>query len=349
MENNETLEKATEQFGNLEFEDTFPGMEESAVTAPSEKKEDAQKEPTKPNEEPIEMPDNAFENKADNSEDELYFNNVYDNFRELGLLPDAEALEEGKVLTNEDLVNILEENRKKAARKMYEEEILSKIADKDAIEYLDYIMKGGKSSDYFNARMSSPAIGIDGDISDERVQDRVIAKYLSEFNGMEQDEISEQIQMLNDSGKKEKYARMYLDKIHQYDEAQKETLKRESELREQQEQENFRRTVETFDKEFKATDNIFGVRCDDNKRKRLMDMMFKPIKLQDGSTNTEFNLRLYAAMYDPKKAIILADMLANDFDVKKYSKNIETEVTRKIRGGLDGKPKVKKNQTSPFD
>lgn len=349
MENNENLNNIVEKLGDADFEDTFtPGVPDSKEPEKKEEKKEEEQSPVETKQEEFEVPDDSFKTDDDGGE-EKYFNNVYDSWRELGLLKDAPELDKDRVLTNDELISIIEENNRNAAKKMFEDEFMSKFADDDAQEYLRYVLGGGDSKTFFRQRMESPAIGIDGDISNSSVQDNVIATYLSKFAGLDQGEIAEQIQMLTDAGKKEKYARMYLDKIHQYDEAQKESMRRENEMREKQERENYQRVVQSFSDELKTTESIFGTRCDDSRRAKIMDMMFKPLRMQDGSTNTEFNVRLYNAMQDPKKAIILADMLANDFDMAKYSKSLETQAVRKIRAGLDSKPNIKKNQTSPFD
>lgn len=346
METNEkTLRETTEQFASLDFEEPF--MPEQNVEPKTE--QEGEEKPVKTEVEPLEVDDDAFSAKRPEETDDLYFNNVYNNFRELGLLSDAADLEEGKVLTNEELVSILDENSRKKARKMYEDEFLSRIQDEDAREYLNYVMQGGNSQDFFQQRINSPVVDINGDINDEKVQNKIISKYMSQFENMDEEEISEQIQMYSDAGKKEKYARMYLDRMRKYDEAQKEDLRKRAEYEEQQVQQNYQRVYNAYKSEIDATESVFGVKCDDSKRQRLMGMFFNPVKLDDGNVATEFQIRLSNALNDPKKAIVLADMLFNDFDVSKYSKAVETAVTRKIRSGLDGKPKVKKNQTSPFD
>jgi len=341
MENLETTEDLTETVDlmkNFTLEEPGDG---SVIEPPKEVEEPDGGKQKEPQQEPvnIEVPNVETEEPSGDGGNEHYYNDVFDTFRELGYLEDVEPLAEGKVLTNDELVEIIKENKQKAAQKIFEEEIMSKFDDPDAKDYLDYILKGGRSEDFFKQRMSSPALGIDGDIEDERVQDKVIAKYLSEFTGMDDADIAEQLQMLKDSGKKEKYAKMYKEKIHQFDEAQKETMRKERELIEQQQKEQYQKTIDAFSVEVKATENIFGVKCDETKRKKIMDMIFKPMKLQDGSVNTEFNVRLAMAVQNPKKAIILADLLANDFDVTKYTKSFETKATQNIRAGLSKPPK----------
>jgi hypothetical protein len=339
MENNENMqEEMQESIDMMRNFNVEPPKAEGIDPMPAEEGNDDKPKPKaeEPSIAPIETEHQPEETPAGN---DRYYNEVYDSWRELGFLHDAPELEKDRVLTNDDLISIIEENNRNAAKKMFEDEFMSKFDDNDAREYLNYVLNGGSSADFFKQRMESPAVGLDGDITNSSVQDNVIATYLSKFAGLEQGEIAEQIQMLTDAGKKEKYARMYLDKIHQYDEAQRESMKRESEMREKQERENYQRVVQSYDAELKNTESIFGVRCDDRKRSRLMDMMFKPVRMQDGSVQTEFNIKLYQAMQNPKTAIVLADLLANDFDVKRYTKSLETEATRKIRAGLNNPPK----------
>lgn len=297
-------------------------------------------------EDEIDIPDDAME-ETDPAND-AYYNNVYNTFKDLGII-DGVELEEGKVLTNDELVSILDNDQKAKAKKMFENDIMSKFNDPEAQEYLQFVMNGGNSKDFFRQRMNAPTIDIDGDIENPDVQDKIIAKYMKMFENANIDDINETIQILNDSGKKERYAKRYYDRLVEVENKQREDLKKEEENRARQAEEERKQVIGIVANELNSTDEIFGVKYDTNKKNKLMQMIFQPVKMQDGTVTTEYQYRLEQAMQNPKTVIILADLLMNGLDHKNYSKSLETKITRQIRSGLDSKPNERKRQTSPFD
>lgn len=294
----------------------------------------------------IDIPDDAMEEIE--PANDAYYNNVYNTFKDLGII-DGVELEEGKVLTNDELVSILDNDQKAKAKKMFENDIMSRFNDPEAQEYLQFVMNGGNSKDFFRQRMNAPTIDIDGDIENPDVQDKIIAKYMKMFENANTDDINETIQILNDSGKKEKYAKRYYDRLVEVENKQREDLKKEEENKARQAEEERKQVIGIVANELNNTDEIFGVKYDTNKKNKLMQMIFQPVKMQDGTVTTEYQYRLEQAMQNPKTVIILADLLMNGLDHKNYSKSLETKITRQIRSGFDSKPNERKRQTSPFD
>lgn len=295
-------------------------------------------------EDDFDIPEETIE-KEDSKD--LYYNNVFNNFKELGLISEDVIIEDGKILDNEALVNILDEEKRKGARKIFEEEFLSRFNDEDSLDYIEYILSGGTSSNYFDKRSNAQIINIDGDISDERVQDKIIKTYLSKFDNASSDEIKDHLEMLNMSNKKEKFAKKYLGKIKEYEKQEKQRILQEQEEAEKKKQAMIQDTYNLINNTLSNTEDIFGIRCDDAKRNRIMEMFYKPIQLKGGGVTTEYQYRLNMAQRDPKMLIILADLLANNLDINRYNKSMETTITRKIKAGLDAKPRKQKN--SPFD
>ena len=58
------------------------------------------------------------------------------------------------------------------------------------------------------------------------------------------------------------------------------------------------------------------------------------VKLTDGGTATQMQVDLYKALQDPKKVVILAKFLREDFKMDSVIAKVDQKVTRKIKENL---------------
>lgn len=342
--------------------------EEAQPEEPAEEKEEPKKRGRKPKEsqeppkekvsfdengnmtieEEIEIPDEEPKQTdvEQPSNGDRYFNNVYDTFKEIGVITRHEGLEDGQILDNESLIDIVKKEQEAAAQEMAQN-YLSRFQSPEAQKFLEFVGKGGSIHDFFETYRKIDEMGLDGDINDSKFQENIIRNYLSK-NGYSSEEVNEQIEMLTDSGKREKYARKYLDQMQQAAEAERQRLVEEREQEERAKKEMFVRSQQNFVQALESTNDVFGSKLTKEKKETLFQVMFQPMKRKDGVVTTMFNEKLNMVYSDPVKLVILADLLMNNLDFGKYTKAAETKAVQQLRAGLDKAPKQNK-KSSPFD
>lgn len=332
MENNvETLDK-------FEFE-TQEGIDNWFEETPKAENKPAEESKQQPVDTSADTTEKEPQSEEKQQQEEIptedsYYTDLYRNFRELGVVEEDYNLPEGN-LTSEDLLSILNEEKKRGAQKYYEENIWSKIADdKDAVDFINYKMQGGKTSEFFRLYGKQAEFDFEGDIANERYQDAVIRKYLTEHDGMTQEEVEEQLEMLETSGKKEKYAKRYHEMMLRDFDTQKSMLQKQKEIEEQKQQEAYKQWNDMVVNEINSTQDIYGMKLDKKRRESLYKELTQPLELQDGSITTPLYYRLNNVLADPKKMLVLADLLMNDLNIDKYKAGVRTQVAKEIRRDL---------------
>lgn len=289
--------------------------------------------PKKEEEVPVDM---EMPEDSDESSDESYYTDLYNNFREIGIIGADYNIEKGKNLTNDELLQILNSEKEAAAEQMFKEKYLNRIMDDDdAKQFIEFKLKGGSTREFFNVYGKNSGFDFNGDLDDEHYQDTVIKKYLRERDGLTDDEIEEQLEMLETSGKKGKYAQKYHETMLREDQKEKSLL----EQRRIQEAEQQKKVIEQRNMKFaqaiNATDNVFGARLTKERKANIYGMLTSNVRKPDGNVVSAFNYFLDEAVRNPNKLVILTDLLLNDFDMSKYSDGVRTQVTKEIRRNLN--------------
>lgn len=326
----------------------------------AEKKEEPEQKEEKQPEEKTELSDGetvvtgefVIDDENGESSDD-YFNRLYDNLHEIGVITSDHDIK-GKTLSNEDLIEILEKEQVEKAKELLQKNILDKIMDdEDATAFFNYKMQGGKTEDFFKAYRKSAEFGIDGDISDSSYQEKVLKYYYENFDDMTPEEIDEQLEMLAAGGKTEKYAKKYLDVIKNSFESEKKKTEERLKQQEEYERQQYLKYQNDMYSTIVGMKDMFGVELSEDRRKRLYNMIVdRPIRLKNGGAISEFYYKLNTILTDPKKTIMLADIIDNDFDLSKYERKMETKVARQLKRNLimngRSKPKAQKQSEDWF-
>lgn len=286
---------------------------------------------------------------------------------------DADVLEDFKEEEEEDdggyddsIVNILKE------KGYVSDEELEEIKDvKDPLEYvieketedkikellgdapdiikdmIRYYANGGDPYEFIRNINSNTDIS-NINLENEADQERIV-RYKLKQDGYDDDEIQAQIEALKDTDKLEYIAKKFYDKIQKQLEAKKKEMiemqkrKEIEEMKRMQEQKRILKNI------IKDRGEVFGLTLNKKDLKELPDYMTnRNVRLSNGVVLTQMQYDLYKAMQDNEKAILIAKLLKNNFDLKDLYKKAEHKATVKIKKNLEN-PVVKEAKKSLAD
>ena len=265
------------------------------------------------------------------------YEDVYKDLKEAGIFKHVE-LEDGEELDADRLYELQQEE--------IEAEVTSRLdawasqeLDEDAKAFIKFKIQGGDTSEFFKTYQDSPELG-EGDIEDENYQDSLI-RYQLQKEGWEKDEIEDRLEYLTDSGKKEKFAERYHNKIQKENELKKQNLvKQAEENRKQakQQEEQFKLSIKDT---LESNTEINGIKFTDKDKNNLVTFLTKREKLQDGREITGFQRKLSESFSDPKKIALLAKILNDDFDFSSFEKSAITKKTREVKRNIEQRQSVR--------
>ena len=338
-------------FGLNEFGDETPSNEEKQKTPQAtatpvqsddidtdepEKEKKSKKEEEKLSFFEEEANEDKSKEKTSTADGSIY-EDVYKDLKEAGIFKHVE-LEEGEELDADRFYELQQEEYDKEV-----EERLStwatKDLDEDAQAFIKFKLEGGSTAEFFKAYQDSPELG-EGDIEDENYQDSLI-RYQLQKEGWEKDEIEDRLEYLTDSGKKEKFAERYHNKIQKENELKKQNLvKQAEENRKQakQQEEQFKLSIKDT---LESNTEINGIKFTDKDKNNLVTFLTKREKLQDGREITGFQRKLSESFSDPKKIALLAKILNDDFDFSSFEKSAITKKTREVKRNIEQRQSVR--------
>ena len=338
-------------FGLNEFGDETPSNEEKQKTPQAtatpvqsddidtdepEKEKKSKKEEEKLSFFEEEANEDKSKEKTSTADGSIY-EDVYKDLKEAGIFKHVE-LEEGEELDADRFYELQQEEYDKEV-----EERLStwatKDLDEDAQAFFKFKLEGGSTAEFFKAYQDSPELG-EGDIEDENYQDSLI-RYQLQKEGWEKDEIEDRLEYLTDSGKKEKFAERYHNKIQKENELKKQNLvKQAEENRKQakQQEEQFKLSIKDT---LESNTEINGIKFTDKDKNNLVTFLTKREKLQDGREITGFQRKLSESFSDPKKIALLAKILNDDFDFSSFEKSAITKKTREVKRNIEQRQSVR--------
>jgi len=311
--------------------------EERTEEKPTEEEEEEDK--TKKRENPEK--DEFFEHKTDEpgEEDEKFFNTLASSLKEAGVfqnveIPEDEEIDEEKFI---ELQNNEVDARVEEAIEGFMEEL-----DDDAKAFLKFKKEGGDTREFFKAVQQEVTLP-KGDLEDENYQKKLIEYYYKTYEGMEDDEVSDLVTWLEDSGKLEKRAAATENKIQKKIQQQKEALIKQQEKQKLEQEKNNKKFIETLKKTVESTDEVNNIPITKKDKKELLNYITKPtVKVGKNKYLTAFQADMQNVMDDTEKLILIAKLVKDDFDLSDIIKKVETKSTVNL------KKKLEKQKTNPI-
>ena len=308
---------------DFQWDETTPVSEEDLLTPEEPEPKDVEETPEeevkeKPEDKPIE---------SEEPVDDNYARNLYDNFKELGLI--STELKEDETLTEDSLVELMKTERETAIKEGVDialDEFIGNIGE-DEKQALIFIKKGGRIMDFMNL-YSDNAVKLDGDITNEAYQDEIIKYYEKKYNKASDEEVMDILDAFTSSGKKETRAKNYLNNLNtRIKEEQDKLINQQAELTAK------RQLIEQKDLDTVKT-TINGLKTVKNKTELINFLTQKEVELQDGRKLSKFQYQLGQTIADPVKRVMLAQLLQSDFDFSKIEKQAETKVIKQFKENL---------------
>lgn len=248
-------------------------------------------------------------------------------------------LDDDEELNDDTASDIIEDSFDKAVDNKFSE-VLGNLDD-ERKELIKFISKGG-NLDVLASFVGNKNSSIN--IEKESDQEKLIKKHLTETEFGDSDEIDAQIQFYKDRGTLEKQAKKIFENIekNQLADRQKALKSQEENIRKNKEQQRkYRQTlVDTLESNSEINDITFNRRDKD-----LPNYINEPtIQIKDSDRKiTPFYRDLYTAMNDPKKMLVLAKIIKNDFDFSSIKNKAISTKTKEVKDNIE---RSKKDKTS---
>lgn len=271
------------------------------------------------------------EEGTENQEDNIY-KDVYKDLKEYGIFKHVE-IEEDEELDADRLFEIQQEE--------YEAEVTERLKawaseelDEDAKAFIKFKREGGNTADFFNVYKSSSGVPT-GEIDDEEYQDSVIRYQLKE-EGWDKDEIEDRIAYLTESGRKQKVAEKYNEKIKQEEVKKKQSLLKQAEqqkLAAKEQEESFKANVKEA---LESVDEVSGFKISPQDKNKILNFLTKKEhKISDTRAITGFQKKLAEVFQDTNKMILLAKLVESDFDMSDFEKQVTTKKVKQVKSNLE--------------
>lgn len=243
-------------------------------------------------------------------------------------------LEEGEDLTEEKAGELLETSFEDRVEGRVGE-ILSEIPE-SVRDIVAFAKDGGDVKTLLStlATQATASFTKDTDMTVEANQEAVVRADLKE-NGYDDDLITANIEALKDSGKLETSSQALLtkrldkEKVFLQTQATQQAKDRATSI---EKQKAYKKGLSTLLAESKQIDKIKISRKD--KTELPAYISDRSVKLENGSTVSPLQRDMMAALQDEKKTVMLAKILKSDFDFSDLAKTAETQVTKKVKKGL---------------
>lgn len=233
----------------------------------------------------------------------------------------------------------------------FDAEITSRVDDalqsfvedmgEDGKAYIKFLKDGGNSVDFIRV-YGNRTLNIDQFNSDDKDHRRKVLEYYltSTDPDMTGEEIEDQIESYENSGRAKKLSERYFNRIQQEEEQERaDLLKAQEDARAAKE-----KKIKAFNKEFSETLNkaeeFKGFKFSAEDKKVIANNILKPsVKVGNNQFIPKFNYQLgeilKAATPEAKqKLILLAKLVETDFDMSDYATKVKTEVVKQARGRL---------------
>lgn len=233
------------------------------------------------------------------------------------------------------------------------EETFSKLPD-IAKQFNRFVIKGGNPEKFFKAvasDYSQPKLSEDMDLTSKDNQELVLKTMLAN-EGNDQEEIDAQIEYFRDSGKLEKMATKKFDKWKEQKDKRAEELTKQRIAQAQEEKQKLKESRQSLASFLAEKDKVGDIPFTPEDKNSLPSYMVdKNVKLQNGTTITQFQKELYYDLPSNQEAFMqLGVMMRNrnedgTFNFKAIKEDIESNISGEVKKNIRNS-KGKKANTS---
>lgn len=249
--------------------------------------------------------------------------------------------EEGKVLTEEEANDLIEDSWDKALE--VEIEATMKDLPNEVKDLVRYASKGGDVGELLGKMIRSATSPITkaSDISKEETQEAAVTLDLKN-QGYDNEEIADQIEYLKEKGKLEAVGTKAYNKIiaTQEEEITNSVKSQQEELKAKKERaRTYKANLTTH---ISSLSEVSGITLSKQDKSVLPSYISDPtVEMKDGRFVSELQADIYKAMGDKDKIVLLAKVIKSDFDFSSIERKKETAAARNIRNEIQRADKDK--------
>ena len=282
---------------------------------------------------------NSKASKIEESEVEI-FSSLTKDLKEAGIFDSIEFAEDEEITSEVFFEKFNEELNTRVDNTI---QGLMDSLDEDGAAFLKFKSQGGDTREFFKLYGKTTSLPV-SDVESEENQKAFLEYYYADQEDLDEEEIDDRINRYMESGKLEKYAKQYFNRIKEAkDEEQRKLTERQAEIKKQQaeQQRQFQTNLKSV---ISKGEEINDFPIDSKKDGYLVDFLTKPTIDKDTRTYmTGFQKSMRDIFADEKKLILLAKIVASDFDFSSIKKKGETNATKKTLNTLKTKRKLPSN------
>lgn len=215
-------------------------------------------------------------------------------------------------------------------------------------EAVSFLLKGGDLNQLVSLLSKTTVKGISKGMDLESEDNQVLlAKHRLISLGEDEEDAETYIQSLKDSNKLAKYASKA---YSEWEEDNNDIIAQENKAREEQRKKAIKDNAEYRKKVqdvVSKNEEYKGYKLTNSESKTIVDYLTKPtVQLADKKTVTGFQKDFMEAMKDPKKQVIIASLIKNDFDFSSIAKKQASSTSKNIKEELQRQKDNKVNNRS---
>lgn len=268
-------------------------------------------------------------------EDVEFYSTLSQELKTKGVFQFAALPEDGQI--TEEKFFELQEEEVEGRTEQAVQDFIAEMNDEDGAAFIKFKRAGGKTSDFFEFYSQMSAVP-EVDIETEAGQDAILKHYFKTVEQLEDDDITDKLEWLKESGKKKKYAEKYNDKINADKKAAKDQFlidQAEAQKQRETEKKEFIGKIKTT---ASTVTNVNGFVFNKKDAEGYVDFIIKPAVKVGNQYLTAFQAELSRVIKEePENLLIIAKLLKTKFDTSDMVISKETEATKKLKSNLASK------------
>lgn len=315
-------------FGNEDDDDDEPSgdEDEDEENKPKDKSKD---KPAKSGKEKVQ--------KGAEANEELFTDFALD-LKDRGIFQHVEIAEDDKI-DSDKLYEFVDQEVEGRVDETFEA-FFDGIGD-EGKDLLKHLRAGGTTRDFVRVYGNTSLNIQDFDAKDKKNREQVIAHYIRTTDSeADEDDISERIEQLEESGKAEKMAEKYFQRIKAQEDRDKVELANRTKAEEQARIDNAKNLAKYLTSSLEKTDEVKGFKFSSEDKKHLNRLLLDPkIKVGKNKYVPEFNFKLgeilkAATPEATQRLFLLAKLVDTDFDMSDFKVKAKTEATREAKSRI---------------
>lgn len=267
---------------------------------------------------------------SDTEEEDDYLKVNFDYLKQMGalILPDDYEFK----ATEKGFQKALEDSKVNAQRLIFEQ--MFEELPQQGREVLNYFYQGGRDIQGFLKLYEAPDYAAMDVTDNEAVQEAIVREHRRKTTKFSEAKIEKELETLKDSYRLAEEAEEARQELANLSKAEKEAKLEADRAASIAERQAIQQEITELGGLLKTVKEVNGIPIENKDASLIINSLYKPIKLTDGTTTTSFNFKLTRALADPKLRALLAKLVETDFDFSTLARKTETKAAIALKERL---------------